>query len=70
VAVLGTVFFGSVSSGHTFAAALRHTAPYAIGAFALCAVLSFLLPRTAVSEEVLTGGHAPATHSSLAGMRS
>jgi hypothetical protein len=31
-----------------------HTAPYAMGAFALCAVLSMLLPRTAVSEEALT----------------
>jgi hypothetical protein len=28
-----------------------HTAPYAMGAFALCGVLSLLLPRTAVSEE-------------------
>jgi EmrB/QacA subfamily drug resistance transporter len=56
VAVLGTVFFGSLTGGHTFAAALRHTAPYAIGAFALCALLSLLLPRTAASEEVLLGG--------------
>jgi len=55
VALLGTVFFGSVTTGHTFAVALRHTAPYAIGAFALCGLLSLLLPRTAVSEEVLTG---------------
>ena len=29
-------------------------APYATGAFALCAVLSMLLPRTAVSEEAAT----------------
>jgi EmrB/QacA subfamily drug resistance transporter len=56
VALLGTVFFGSVGSGHSFADALRHTAPYAIGAFGLCGLLSLLLPRTAVSEEVLTGG--------------
>jgi EmrB/QacA subfamily drug resistance transporter len=55
VALLGTVFFGSVTSGHSFAAALQHTAPYAAGAFALCGVLSLLLPRTAVAEEVLTG---------------
>jgi len=40
--------------GHSFEAALVHTAPYAMGAFALCAVLSLLLPRTAVSGEVLT----------------
>jgi hypothetical protein len=26
-----------------------------MGAFALCAILSMLLPRTAVSEESLTG---------------
>jgi EmrB/QacA subfamily drug resistance transporter len=54
VALLGTVFFDSVTGGHTFATALRHTAPYAIGAFALCALLSLLLPRTAVPDEVLT----------------
>ncbi len=53
VALFGTVFFGYLS-GHTFEAALVHTAPYAIGAFALCAVLSLLLPRTAVSEQALT----------------
>ena len=53
VALFGTVFFGYLS-GHTFEAALVRTAPYAIGAFALCAVLSLLLPRTAVSEQALT----------------
>ena len=53
VALFGTVFFGYLS-GHTFEAALIHTAPYAMGAFALCAVLSLLLPRTAVSEQALT----------------
>jgi hypothetical protein len=47
------VFFGYLN-GHTFEEALVHTAPYAMGAFALCAVLSLLLPRTAVSEEALT----------------
>jgi len=52
VAVSGTVFFGYLS-GHSFEAAIVHTAPYAIGAFVLCAVLSMLLPRTAVSEEAL-----------------
>jgi len=54
VALLGTVFFGAVSSGHTFADALKHTAPYAIGAFVLCGLLSLLLPRTAVSEDALS----------------
>ncbi len=53
VALFGTVFFGYLS-GHSFEAALVHTAPYAMGAFALCAVLSMLLPRTAVAEEALT----------------
>ena len=53
VALLGTVFFGYLS-GHSFAASMVHTAPYAMGAFVLCAVLSMLLPRTAVSEEALT----------------
>jgi hypothetical protein len=54
VALLGTVFFGYLSDGHSFQAALVHAAPYAIGAFALCCVLSMLLPRTAVAEEALT----------------
>jgi EmrB/QacA subfamily drug resistance transporter len=53
VALLGTVFFGYLN-GHSFQAALVHTSPYAIGAFALCGVLSMLLPRTAVSEQALT----------------
>jgi EmrB/QacA subfamily drug resistance transporter len=53
VALLGTIFFGWVTSGHSFAAAMSQSAPYAIGMFALCAVLSLLLPRTAVSEEAL-----------------
>jgi hypothetical protein len=52
VALLGTVFFGYLS-GHSFAASMVHTAPYAMGAFALCAVLALLLPRTAVAEEAL-----------------
>jgi EmrB/QacA subfamily drug resistance transporter len=53
VALLGTVFFGELD-GHSFQAALTHTAPYAMTAFALCGILSMLLPRTAVSEEALT----------------
>jgi hypothetical protein len=53
VALLGTVFFGYLG-GHSFEAALVHTAPYAMGAFALCAILSMLLPRTAVSDEAMT----------------
>jgi EmrB/QacA subfamily drug resistance transporter len=53
VALFGTVFFGYLTS-HSFEAAIVHVAPYAMGAFALCAILSMLLPRTAVSEEALT----------------
>jgi EmrB/QacA subfamily drug resistance transporter len=53
VATGGTVFFGYLGT-HSFEAALVHTAPYAMGAFALCALLSLLLPRAGVSEEVLT----------------
>jgi len=53
VALLGSVFFGYLGR-HSFEAALVHTAPYAMGAFALCGVLALLLPRTAVSEEALT----------------
>ena len=53
VALLGTVFFGYLG-GHSFGAALVHTGPHSMGAFALCGVLSMLLPRTAVSEEALT----------------
>jgi EmrB/QacA subfamily drug resistance transporter len=55
VALLGTVFFGWVTSGHTFAAATTHTGPYAAAAFILCALLSLLLPCAAVSEDALIG---------------
>ncbi len=55
VALFGTIFFGWVSSRHTFAAAMTRGAPFAIGAFALCALLSVLLPRTAMSEEAMLG---------------
>jgi hypothetical protein len=55
VALLGTVFLGWVTSGHTFAAATTRTGPYAVGAFMLCALLSLLLPRTAVSDAALIG---------------
>jgi EmrB/QacA subfamily drug resistance transporter len=53
VAIIGTVFFGAASA-HSFAAAFTRTAPYAIGAFALCAVLSLLLPGKALTDEELT----------------
>jgi EmrB/QacA subfamily drug resistance transporter len=60
VAALGTIFFGWVASGHTFAAAMTRGAPYAIGAFAVCAALSLLLPRTAVADSVLLGDETAA----------
>jgi len=47
--MLGTVFFGYLSR-HSFRAAMVHTAPYAIGAFALCGVLSMLLPEPKACE--------------------
>jgi EmrB/QacA subfamily drug resistance transporter len=53
VAIIGTVFFGDAGR-HSFAAAFTHTAPYAIGAFALCALLSLQLPGTARTDEELT----------------
>ena len=58
VTLLGTVYFGALAAGHSFAAAMTRTTPYAIGAFALCGVLSLLLPRTAVTDENLAGGGA------------
>jgi MFS family permease len=55
VALLGTIFFGWVTAGHSFASAMSHSTPYAIGAFAASAALALLLPRTAVSEEAMIG---------------
>lgn len=55
VAVAGTIFFGWVTAGHTFAAAMTRGAPYAIGAFAACAALSLLLPRTAIADAAVIG---------------
>jgi MFS family permease len=66
VALLGTALFGSLASGHSFAAAITHTAPYAIGAFALCGVLSLLLPRTALAEEAVVGGDEAVDQGELA----
>jgi hypothetical protein len=54
VAIIGTVFFGGVAR-ESFATSFLHAAPWVIGAFALCAVLSALLPRTALSDEQLAG---------------
>jgi EmrB/QacA subfamily drug resistance transporter len=49
VAVVGSVFFGRLGPAG-FTGAFTHAVPLAIGAFAACAVLSLVLPRTAVSE--------------------
>src|SRR6516162_10072197 len=50
IAVIGTVFFGYLGT-HGFAASFTHAAPYAMVAFLVCAVLSMVLPRTAVAGE-------------------
>jgi len=50
IAAIGTVFFGYLGR-HSFAGAFTHTAPYAAAAFLLCAVLSMVLPRTAVAGD-------------------
>jgi MFS family permease len=50
VAVAGTIFFADLSR-HPFVAAFIHTAPYAAGAFVICAVLALALPHTAVADE-------------------
>ena len=50
IAAIGTLFFGYLGR-HSFAAAFTHTAPYAAGAFLVCAVLSLVLPKTAVEGE-------------------
>jgi MFS family permease len=55
VAITGTVFFGA-AAGHSFEAAFTATAPYTMGAFALCALLALLLPGTARTDEELTAG--------------
>jgi MFS family permease len=49
VAVAGSVFFPRVA-GAGFTAAFEFAMPLAIGLFAACALLSLVLPRTAVPE--------------------
>ena len=44
------MFFGSLG-GHSLVASFTHTAPCAAAAFGICAVLSMVLPRTAVAGE-------------------
>src|SRR5947207_4452464 len=50
IAAVGTVFFGYLGT-HSLVAAFTHTAPFTAAWFLACAVLSFLLPRTAVAGE-------------------
>jgi MFS family permease len=52
VAITGTVFFGAAAT-HSFEGAFTRTAPYTMGAFALCALLALLLPGTARTDEEL-----------------
>jgi len=50
IAVIGTVFFGSLGN-HSLVTAFTRTAPYAAGAFLVCAALSLVLPKTAVADD-------------------
>jgi EmrB/QacA subfamily drug resistance transporter len=52
VAVVGTVFFSRVED-HSLTSAFKHSAPVVMALFAAAALLSLVLPRTAVSEEQL-----------------
>src|SRR5262249_11352776 len=49
IAVIGTVFFGSLGN-HSLVTAFTHTAPYAAGAFLVCAALSLVLPEAAAAD--------------------
>jgi EmrB/QacA subfamily drug resistance transporter len=49
VAVLGTILFGQLPA-HSFKDAFLHTAPFAALAFVICALLSLVLPKTAVAD--------------------
>jgi hypothetical protein len=50
VAVVGDIFFSGLQS-HSFTAAFKHAIPVVIALFGAAALLSLLLPRTAVNEE-------------------
>lgn len=53
MALLGTIFYGWVTTGHTFAEPTTRRTRF--DAFALCAALSLLLLHTAVAEDTLLG---------------
>ena len=50
VAVVGTVFFGYLEA-HSFLASFQHAVPVVVAIFLVCAVLSLVLPNTAIVEE-------------------
>ena len=50
VAIVGTVFFDRLERG-SFTAAFRHATPVVIALFLAAAVLSLVLPDTALAEE-------------------
>jgi EmrB/QacA subfamily drug resistance transporter len=50
VAILSSAFFGRLP-GHGFTSAFAYATPRAVVAYALCAVLCLLLPKTAVAED-------------------
>jgi hypothetical protein len=52
VAIVGTVFFDQLAR-HSFTTAFKHATPVVIGLFLAAAVLTLVLPHTAVSEAEL-----------------
>jgi EmrB/QacA subfamily drug resistance transporter len=50
VAVIGTIFFGYLGH-HSFTQAFTHSLPVAVAVFLAAAVLSLILPKTAVADE-------------------
>jgi hypothetical protein len=50
VAMIGTIFFGQLG-GHSFTQAFTHSLPVTAGLFLAAAVLSLMLPKTAVADE-------------------
>ena len=55
MALLGTIFYWRVTPGTSSRSQRRTGRRTRFGAFAMCAALSLLLPRTAVAEDTLLG---------------
>jgi len=55
MALLGTIFYWRVTPGTSSRSQRRTGRHTRFGAFAMCAALSLLLPRTAVAEDTLLG---------------